>query len=92
MAITIERGFAPKLCARETAMGTIRAVVAVLDMKFVRVQPTIKMTNSRIMGLGFSPRAPTMVSAIKLQAPVVYNALDSSSETPKSRTTFKSID
>ena len=73
-------------------MGTIRAVVAVLDMKLVSAQPTTKMTTSRTMGLGLEPRAPTMASAMMLPAPVVSRALASAREPPNSRTTFRSMD
>ena len=92
VAMIMERGSAPRLSAREVAIGTIRAVVAVLDMKLVSAQPTAKMTTSRTMGLGLEPRAPTMASAMRLPAPVVSSALARAREPPNSRTTFRSMD
>jgi hypothetical protein len=67
-------------------------VVAVFDIKFVRTHDTTKMTNNNIIGLGFFPRNPTIVSAIMVPAPEVSSALASAREPPKRRTTFKSMD
>ena len=44
-AINTALGSAPIPCAMEIPIGTIRAVVAVLDMKFVITQQSIKITN-----------------------------------------------
>ena len=57
VATTTARGSAPTPCARATAMGTISAVVAVLDMKLVSAQVTIQMTSSSRNGEGVSPSA-----------------------------------
>ena len=90
--MTTARGSAPTLLARDTAIGTIRAVVAVFDIKFVIVHVTIKITRSNIIGSGFVPKNPTILSAIKLPAPVTSSAFASAREPPKSSTTSKSMD
>ena len=92
VAITTALGSAPRLFARDTAIGIISAVVAVFDMKFVSTQVTIKITRRRRIGLGSAPRSPTILSAISSPAPVVSNAFASVREPPKRNTTFRSMD
>ena len=58
VAITTALGSAPRLFARETAIGIISAVVAVFDIKFVSAQVTMKITRRRITGFGSAPRRP----------------------------------
>ena len=87
VAITTALGSAPRLFARDTAIGIISAVVAVFDMKFVSTQVTIKITRRRRIGLGSAPRSPTILSAISSPAPVVSNAFASVREPPKRNTT-----
>ena len=43
--MTTALGSAPRLFARETAIGIINAVVAVFDIKFVNAQVTINITS-----------------------------------------------
>ena len=92
VAMTTARGSAPKPCASDTAMGTISAVVAVLDIKLVIVQVMTKMTTSRISGWTSLPIAPISVSAIRLPAPVCSSAVASASEPPKRNTVLRSMD
>ena len=47
-AIRTARGSAPMPCAMLRQMGTIRAVVAVLDMKLVMTQQSRKTTRVRM--------------------------------------------
>ena len=91
VAITTALGSAPRLFARDTAIGIISAVVAVFDMKFVSTQVTIKITRRRRIGLGSAPRSPTILSAISSPAPVVSNAFASVREPPKRNTTFRRL-
>ena len=58
VAITTALGSAPRLFARETAIGSINAVVAVFDIKFVSAQVTMNMTRRSTIGLGSAPRSP----------------------------------
>ena len=73
-AINTALGSAPIPCAMEIPIGTIRAVVAVLDMKFVITQQSIKITNVSTYGDGLSPSIPITFSAISSPAPVCSNA------------------
>ena len=92
VAITTALGSALRLSASDTAIGTISAVVAVLDMKFVSTHVTTNITSRRTVGLGLEPIIPTILSAISVPAPVFSRALASASEPPNNSTTFKSID
>ena len=92
VAITTALGSALRLSASDTAIGTISAVVAVLDMKFVSTHVTTNITSKRTIGLGLEPIIPTILSAISIPAPVFSRALASASEPPNNSTTFKSID
>ena len=56
VAITTALGSAPRLFARETAIGIINAVVAVFDIKFVSAQVTMNITRRSRIGFG-SPAA-----------------------------------
>ncbi len=51
-AINTALGSAPIPCAIDIQIGTISAVVAVLDMKFVITQHSIKITNVSTYGDG----------------------------------------
>ena len=92
VAITTALGSAPRLFARETAIGIISAVVAVFDMKFVSAQVTINITRRSTIGFGSAPRRPTILSAISSPAPVVSRALASVRDPPKRNTTFRSME
>ena len=83
VAITTALGSAPRLFARETAIGIISAVVAVFDMKFVSAQVTMNITRRSTIGFGSAPRSPTILSAISSPAPVVSRALASVRDPPK---------
>jgi len=50
-------GSALRLSASDTAIGTISAVVAVLDMKFVSTHVTTNITSRRTVGLGYYIRS-----------------------------------
>ena len=63
-------GSAPIPCAIERQIGTISAVVAVFDMKFVMIQHSRNTTSVRIYGDGFAPNAPITLLAITSPAPV----------------------
>ena len=91
-AINTALGSAPIPCAMEIPIGTIRAVVAVLDMKFVITQQSIKITNVSTYGDGLSPSIPITFSAISSPAPVCSNAAAKESVPPKRKIVFKSID
>ena len=52
-AISTALGSAPIPCAMERQIGTISAVVAVFDMKFVMIQQRINTTNVSTYGDGF---------------------------------------
>ena len=92
VAITTDRGSAPRLFARETAIGIISAVVAVFDIKLVSTQVTRKITRRSRIGFGLDPSRPTILSAIILPAPVTSSAFAREREPPKRRTTFKSME
>ena len=92
VAITTALGSAPRLFARETAIGIINAVVAVFDIKFVSAQVTMKITRRSTIGFGSAPRSPTILSAISSPAPVVSSAFASVSDPPKRSTTFRSME
>ena len=74
VAITTALGSAPRLFARETAIGIINAVVAVFDIKFVKIQQRINTTNVSMYGDGFSPSVPITLLAISSPAPVSCKA------------------
>ena len=78
--------------AMERQIGTISAVVAVLDMKFVMIQQRINTTKVSTYGEGFSPNAPITVSAIMAPAPVWDNADARDKVPPNRKMVFKSID
>ena len=69
-AINTALGSAPIPCAIERQIGTISAVVAVFDMKFVMIQHSRNTTSVRIYGDGFAPNAPITLLAITSPAPV----------------------
>ena len=67
-------------------------MVAVLDIKFVKIQHSINTTKVRTYGEGFSPKTPITFLAISSPAPVVCNADASESVPPKRKIVFKSMD
>ena len=74
VAMTTALGSAPRISDIDTAIGTISAVVAVFDIKFVSTQDTTKMTNSNIIGLGFFQGSYDRVRD-QVPAPEVSSAL-----------------
>ena len=70
-AMTTALGSAPIPWAMERQIGTISAVVAVLDMKFVMIQQRRNTTSVKMYGDGFSPNAPITLPAINSPAPVL---------------------
>ena len=67
-------------------------MVAVFDIKFVNAQVTINITSKSTIGFGLAPKRPTILSAIRLPAPVMSRAFASDRDPPKSNTTFRSMD
>lgn len=65
-------------------MGTIKAVVAVLDIKLVNTAHSTNTTKVRTMGEGFSPKAPITWLAIISPAPVEERA-DARERVPPNR-------
>ena len=82
-AISTALGSAPIPCAIDRQIGTIRAVVAVFDIKFVRIQQRMNTTNVSTYGDGFSPSAPITLLAISSPAPVSCSAAARESVPPK---------
>ena len=70
-AISTALGSAPIPWAMERQIGTISAVVAVLDIKFVMIQQSRNTTSVKMYGDGFSPNAPITLPAINSPAPVL---------------------
>ena len=83
-AMSTARGSAFIPWAIERQMGAMRAVVAVLLMKFVITQHSMNTTNVNTVGEGFSPNAPITVSAMSLPAPVLSRA-DARERVPPNR-------
>ena len=67
-------GSAPSSVAMLSAIGTRRAVVAVLLMKFVRIQAIMKITNVSMNGEGLDQQSPMTASATIAPAPLVSRA------------------
>lgn len=69
VAISTALGSAPMEFAIDKLIGTRRAVVAVLDMKFVITADKTSTTIRSKNGDGLLPRVSTMVSAMNAPAP-----------------------
>ena len=91
-AISTALGSAPIPCAIDRQIGTIRAVVAVFDIKFVRIQQRMNTTNVSTYGDGFSPSAPITLLAISSPAPVSCSAAARESVPPKRKIVLRSMD
>ena len=91
-AISTALGSAPIPCAIERQIGTISAVVAVLDIKFVITQHRIKTTKVSAYGEGSLPSAPITVLAISSPAPVCSSAEARERVPPKRKIVFRSMD
>ena len=91
-AIRTALGSAPMPWAMERQIGTISAVVAVLDMKFVMIQQSMKITNVNMYGEGLSPSIPITLSAISSPAPVASSADARESVPPNKKIVFKSME
>ena len=63
VAINTALGSAPMDCAMDKLIGTIKAVVAVFDIKFVKITHITNIITNKIVGEGFSPRVETIVLA-----------------------------
>ena len=90
-AINTALGSAPIPWAIDRQIGTINAVVAVLDMKFVIIQHRINTTKVRIYGDGWLPSAPITLSAINFPAPVFSSAAAKDSVPPNKKIVLRSI-
>ena len=73
-------------------MGTNKAQVAVLDIKFVINTPRTNNTTNTTIGDGLAPRLFTIISAITLPVPVLTIASPRAMEPAKSIIVFISID
>ena len=91
-AINTALGSASILCAIDRQIGTINAVVAVFDIKFVITQHRRNTTSVRIYGDGSLPSAPITFSAIISPAPVFSSAAARDKVPPNKKIVFKSID
>ena len=91
-AISTALGSAPIPCAIDRQIGTIRAVVAVFDIKFVKIQQRINTTNVSMYGDGFSPSVPITLLAISSPAPVSCKAAARESVPPKRKIVLRSLD
>lgn len=92
VAIKTALGSAPIACDMEIEIGTIRAVVAVFDIKFVSVAQIIKIIIISAVGEGLSPNFDTIVLAIKSPVPVSFKADASARDPTYKRIVFMSID
>lgn len=90
-AIRTARGSAPIPCAIERQIGTISAVVAVLDMKFVSAQQRIKTVKVKRYGDGWLPSARITEWAMSSPAPVSASAAARERVPPKRKMVRKSI-
>ena len=72
-------------------IGTIRAVVAVFDMKFVSIAQIIKIIIISAVGEGLSPSFDTIELAIKSPVPVSFRADASASDPTYNRIVFKAM-
>ena len=91
-AIRTARGSAPMPCAMDRQIGTISAVVAVLDIKLVITQHSKNTTSVSTYGEGLDPSAPITLFAICSPAPVSCRAAARERVPPKRKMVFRSMD
>ena len=87
VAIKTALGSAPNWLAIDKQIGANKAVVAVFDIKLVKIQLIRKIVASSRNGLGVSPKKPIMVLAIVNPAPLSRNAVANANVPPNKKTT-----
>ena len=92
VAISTARGSAPIPLAMERLIGTNNAVVAVFDIKLVKVADMIRTANNNAKGEAFLPSMPIAVSAIIAPEPVLSKAAARASVPQKRKIVCISMD